>query len=67
MISNSLLSLSVGALLLPAAYHFTIGTTSGTTANIMDEEQKSSILMMSHGVSIILIIGKFTVVFIPPV
>ncbi|OAX41504.1 hypothetical protein K503DRAFT_490567 [Rhizopogon vinicolor AM-OR11-026] len=50
-IHSSLLSISVGALLLPAAYHFAIsgGKDSGSY------EQKNDILKMSYGVSIILI------------
>lgn len=49
-IHSSLLSISVGALLLPAAYHFAIsgGKDSGSL------EQKNDILKMSYGVSIIL-------------
>ncbi|KAG1822015.1 Sodium/calcium exchanger protein-domain-containing protein [Suillus subaureus] len=49
-IHSSLLSISVGALLLPAAYHFAIsgGKDSGSF------EQKNNILNMSYGVSIIL-------------
>ncbi|KAG1869667.1 Sodium/calcium exchanger protein-domain-containing protein [Suillus tomentosus] len=49
-IHSSLLSISVGALLLPAAYHFAIsgGKDSGSF------EQKDDILKMSYGVSIIL-------------
>ncbi|KAG1775921.1 Sodium/calcium exchanger protein-domain-containing protein [Suillus placidus] len=49
-IHSSLLSISVGALLLPAAYHFAIsgGKDSGSF------EQKNNILKMSYGVSIIL-------------
>ncbi|KAG1743446.1 hypothetical protein EDB19DRAFT_1827345 [Suillus lakei] len=49
-IHSSLLSISVGALLLPAAYHFAIsgGKDSGSF------EQKNDILKMSYGVSIIL-------------
>ncbi|OJA08485.1 hypothetical protein AZE42_02860 [Rhizopogon vesiculosus] len=50
-IHSSLLSISVGALLLPAAFHFAIsgGQDSGS------HEQKNDILKMSYGVSIILI------------
>jgi len=46
-IHSSLLSISVGALLLPAAYHFAIsgGKDSGS------HEQKVDILKMSYGVS----------------
>ncbi|KAG1883420.1 Sodium/calcium exchanger protein-domain-containing protein [Suillus subluteus] len=51
-IHSSLLSISVGALLLPAAYHFAIsgGKDSGSF------EQKNNILNMSYGVSIILML-----------
>ncbi|KAF7970620.1 hypothetical protein HWV62_23549 [Athelia sp. TMB] len=44
-IHSSLLSISVGALLLPAAYHFAISTTKDETT----ETQKIDILKMSHG------------------
>jgi hypothetical protein len=37
-------------LLLPAVYHFTISSLAGTSALATDDLQKSSILMMSHGV-----------------
>jgi len=46
-IHSSLLSLSVGAILLPAAYHFTLGNESSASF----ETQKRNILHMSHGVS----------------
>ncbi|KAH7909495.1 Sodium/calcium exchanger protein-domain-containing protein [Hygrophoropsis aurantiaca] len=50
-IHSSLLSISVGALLLPAAYHFALSgeKDSGST------EQKKDILRMSHGVSLVLL------------
>ncbi|KAF8071902.1 Sodium/calcium exchanger protein-domain-containing protein [Lyophyllum atratum] len=47
----SLLSISVGALFLPAAYHFSL---SGAETDI-PEWQKQNILHMSHGVSIVLL------------
>ncbi|KAI0710273.1 Sodium/calcium exchanger protein-domain-containing protein [Earliella scabrosa] len=57
-IHSSLLSISVGAVLLPAAYHFALTSSraigaddSGTTL----QEQKRDILRMSHGVSIVLL------------
>lgn len=46
-IHSSLLSLSVGAVLLPAAYHFTLGSPGDASF----ETQKQNILHMSHGVS----------------
>ncbi|KIK97756.1 hypothetical protein PAXRUDRAFT_759710 [Paxillus rubicundulus Ve08.2h10] len=49
-IHSSLLSISVGALLLPAAYHFALSGTQETSS----AEQKENILKMSHGVSIVL-------------
>ncbi|KAI0342835.1 hypothetical protein BDW22DRAFT_1394818 [Trametopsis cervina] len=53
-VHSSLLSLSVGAVLLPAAFHFTLSNASGDkTTDIA--EQKQDILEMSHGVSIVLI------------
>ncbi|KAF9565267.1 hypothetical protein CPC08DRAFT_720617 [Agrocybe pediades] len=54
-VHSSLLSLSVGAVLLPAAYHFTLGDKSDTSF----DTQKKNILHMSHGdvlkVSIVLL------------
>jgi len=44
---SSLLSISVGALLLPAAYHFALSGVEESSA----VEQKKAILKMSHGVS----------------
>ena len=46
-IHSSLLSISVGAVLLPAAYHFSLSGGEGLASN----EQKRDILQMSHGVS----------------
>ncbi|KAG6842341.1 hypothetical protein C0991_010631 [Blastosporella zonata] len=48
---SSLLTISVGALFLPAAYHFALG---GTATGVPDS-QKQGILHMSHGVSIVLL------------
>jgi Ca2+:H+ antiporter len=48
---SSLLSISVGALLLPAAYHFALSGAQESTA----VEQRKAILKMSHGVSIVLL------------
>lgn len=50
-IHSSLLNISVGAVLIPVAYHFTLGNASDQTA-----EQAQDILHMSHGVSIVLLI-----------
>ena len=50
-IHSSLLSLSVGAVLLPAAFHFTLTYRSGESVGASIEEQKQDILRMSHGVS----------------
>ncbi|KAF8905112.1 Sodium/calcium exchanger protein-domain-containing protein [Gymnopilus junonius] len=50
-INSSLLSLSIGAILLPAAYHFTLAAETDASF----EEQTENILHMSHGVSIILL------------
>ncbi|KAH9481405.1 Vacuolar calcium ion transporter [Psilocybe cubensis] len=50
-VHSSLLSLSVGAVLLPAAYHFTLGSPGDASF----ETQKQNILHMSHGVSIVLL------------
>ena len=46
-IHSSLLILSVGALLLPAAYHFTVSDSQDEGA----QTQKADILRMSYGVS----------------
>jgi Ca2+:H+ antiporter len=46
-IHSSLLSISVGALLLPAAYHFALSSNDEETA----QQQKKNLLSMSHGVS----------------
>ncbi|KAI0091210.1 Sodium/calcium exchanger protein-domain-containing protein [Irpex rosettiformis] len=54
-IHSSLLSLSVGAVLLPAAFHFTLSYRTGENVQTSMEEQKKDILRMSHGVSIVLI------------
>ncbi|KAJ7274366.1 hypothetical protein B0H12DRAFT_394158 [Mycena haematopus] len=48
---SSLLSLSVGAVLLPAAYHFALSSNS----DIASQLQWQNILSMSHGVSIVLL------------
>jgi Ca2+:H+ antiporter len=45
-IHSSLLGISVGAVLMPAAYHFSLSWRTETTAT----DQKSAILKMSHGV-----------------
>lgn len=44
---SSLLTISVGALLLPVVYHFATGGSSGE----VDTTEKTHILDMSHGVS----------------
>ncbi|KNZ81855.1 Vacuolar calcium ion transporter, partial [Termitomyces sp. J132] len=49
-IHSSLLSVSVGALFLPAVYHFALG---GSATDLPDV-QKKGILQMSHGVSFLL-------------
>lgn len=51
-VHSSLLSISVGAVLLPAAYHFALNSEHNTTSPAL---QKRSILHMSHGVSIVLL------------
>ncbi|KAG6373347.1 hypothetical protein JVT61DRAFT_6491 [Boletus reticuloceps] len=48
-IHSSLLSISVGALLLPAAYHFALSGAQESSA----VEQRKAILKMSHGVVIL--------------
>ncbi|KAI0690168.1 hypothetical protein BC835DRAFT_1417988 [Cytidiella melzeri] len=54
-VHSSLLSLSVGAVLLPAAFHFTLSNRSGDNPQTSIDEQKVDILRMSHGVSVVLI------------
>ncbi len=52
-IHSSLLSISVGAVLLPAAFHFALSYGSrdkGETETTL-QQQKEDILRMSHGVS----------------
>ncbi|KAF8486151.1 Sodium/calcium exchanger protein-domain-containing protein [Russula ochroleuca] len=51
-IHSSLLSISVGAVLMPAAYHYSLSWRSDTSST----DQKSAILKMSHGVSVVLVI-----------
>ncbi|THV07398.1 hypothetical protein K435DRAFT_332413 [Dendrothele bispora CBS 962.96] len=51
-IHSSLLSISVSAVLLPAAYHFALSGNS----DVVTPHQRDHILDMSHGVSIILIV-----------
>ncbi|KAH9850267.1 Sodium/calcium exchanger protein-domain-containing protein [Lenzites betulinus] len=57
-IHSSLLSISVGAVLLPAAFHFALSYNtedSAEEAGTTLREQKSDILRMSHGVAIVLL------------
>ncbi|TBU32650.1 Sodium/calcium exchanger protein-domain-containing protein [Dichomitus squalens] len=56
-IHSSLLSISVGAVLLPAAFHFAItyGSQNKGEAEPSLQEQKDDILRMSHGVAIVLL------------
>ncbi|RXW21273.1 hypothetical protein EST38_g4586 [Candolleomyces aberdarensis] len=50
-VHSSLLSISVGVLILPAAYHFALSAGEGEAADL----QKRDILRMSHGVSVVLV------------
>ncbi|KAI0303810.1 hypothetical protein B0F90DRAFT_1809498 [Multifurca ochricompacta] len=50
-IHSSLLTISVGAVLMPAAYHFSLSWRVDATST----DQKSAILKMSHGVSVVLV------------
>ncbi|KAJ3988959.1 hypothetical protein F5890DRAFT_1550093 [Lentinula detonsa] len=60
-VHSSLLSISVGVLLLPVAYHFAL---SGNRNDDVPENQRLSILNMSHAVSLILLtIYGFYLVF----
>ncbi|KAI0671627.1 Sodium/calcium exchanger protein-domain-containing protein [Trametes maxima] len=57
-IHSSLLSISVGAVLLPAAFHFALSYTtedSAQEAGTSLQDQKRDILRMSHGVAIVLL------------
>jgi hypothetical protein len=45
-VHSSLLTISVGAILMPATYHFSLSWRTDTTTT----DQKSAILKMSHGV-----------------
>lgn len=50
-IHSSLLTVSVGAVLMPAAFHYSLSWRTDTAAT----DQKSAILKMSHGVSVVLV------------
>jgi len=51
-INSSLLTVSVGALMLPVVYHFALnGSLTGTTMD--DQAQSANILRMSHGVRVL--------------
>ncbi|KAM5530997.1 hypothetical protein V8D89_015324 [Ganoderma adspersum] len=56
-IHSSLLSISVGAVLLPAAFHFALsyGSQDKGEAQTTLKDQKEDILRMSHGVAIVLL------------
>ncbi|RPD59981.1 hypothetical protein L226DRAFT_571001 [Lentinus tigrinus ALCF2SS1-7] len=57
-IHSSLLSISVGAVLLPAAFHFALTYSKDDDADDMGttlQEQKQDILRMSHGVAVVLL------------
>ncbi|KAI0775305.1 Sodium/calcium exchanger protein-domain-containing protein [Trametes elegans] len=62
-IHSSLLSISVGAVLLPAAFHFSLSYRTeeeARSAGTSLAEQKLDILRMSHGVSIVLLFIYFS-------
>lgn len=52
-IHSSLLSISVGAVIMPAAFHFALSYTDedAVAAGTTLQKQKIDILQMSHGVS----------------
>ncbi|TCD70448.1 hypothetical protein EIP91_003529 [Steccherinum ochraceum] len=56
-IHSSLLSISVGAVIMPAAFHFALSYTDedAVAAGTTLQKQKIDILQMSHGVAIVLI------------
>lgn len=63
-IHSSLLSISVGAVLLPAAFHFALTYSKDDDADDIGttlQEQKQDILRMSHGVSALRPLYKFCV------
>ena len=49
-IHSSLLSISVGAVLLPAAFHFALTYSKDDADDLSLQQQKDDILRMSHGV-----------------
>jgi len=53
-----LLTISVIAVLLPAAFHFSVGSPSGGTA-FTPQQEEHDILAVSHGVAIILLVGAY--------
>ncbi|KAG7527787.1 hypothetical protein FFLO_06594 [Filobasidium floriforme] len=59
-LNSSLLLMSVISVLIPAAFHFTINSSSNGSANgeeiLTDAQERSDILAMSHGVAIILLL-----------
>jgi hypothetical protein len=55
-IHSSLLSISVGAVLMPAAYHYSLSWRTDTAST----DQKSAILKMSHGVGVFFLQRKNT-------
>lgn len=59
-LNSSLLLMSVISVLIPAAFHFTINSSSTGSANgeeiLTDAQERSDILAMSHGVAIILLL-----------
>jgi hypothetical protein len=58
-IHSSLLSISVGAVLMPAAYHYSLSWRTDTAST----DQKSAILKMSHGVGAFFLQCKNTLDF----
>jgi len=55
-LNSSLLTISVIAVLLPAAFHFSVGSPSGDTT-FTPQQEEHDILAVSHGVAIILLVS----------
>lgn len=54
-INCSLLSVSVNAMLIPAAFHFASSTMNGASL----DDQRRAIINMSRAVSVVLILSEF--------
>jgi len=59
-LNSSLLTISVIAVLLPAAFHLALTPSDGQTDQLTDTQEGKDILSVSHGVSIILLFIYFS-------